>query len=174
MKPIPQIEEIIKFYPEFEGVHPLADAFPMKSEDEFWELVEHIRENGVAYPLLKEKGTNLLVDGRARLLALDITGSLFEVEETDPEFVLAHLTASNLHAKSLTSEESAQVKAKLDAYRQQGDRDKTPNRQTPEPDSRELIEAQEQERQTLMAWHREWGIDAVPLRVIGFQNEEAR
>ena len=113
MKPIPHIEDILQDYPEFEGVHPLADAFPMKSDDEFWELVEHIRKNGVAYPLLKEKGTNLLVDGRARLLALDITGSLFEVEETEPQYVLAHLTARNLHAKSLTSEESAQVKAKL-------------------------------------------------------------
>lgn len=116
MKTIPKIEDIIQYYPEFEGVHPLANALPMKSDEDFWELVEHIRENGVGNKLMREKGTNLLIDGRARLIALDITGSLFEVEETEPEYVLAHITANNLHAKKISTDQKAMIAAKLKPF----------------------------------------------------------
>ena len=113
MKTIPKIEDVIQDYPEFEGVHPLADVFPMKPDDEFWELVEHIRENGVASELMREKGTNLLIDGRNRLLAISITQSLFEVVDIEPEYVLAHVTASNLHAKKFNSSQKAVIAARL-------------------------------------------------------------
>ena len=113
MKTIPKIEDILQDFPEFEGVHPLADVFPMKPDDEFWELVEHIRENGVASELMREKGTNLLIDGRNRLLAISITQSLFEVVDIEPEYVLAHVTASNLHAKKFSTDQKAMIAARL-------------------------------------------------------------
>ena len=113
MEPIPKLEDIIKFYPEFDGVHPILECFPMISPEDFWELVEHIRVNGVATNLMREKGTNLLIDGRARLLALDITGSLFEVTDIEPEYVLAHVTASNLHGMQFAKGEKEATKAKL-------------------------------------------------------------
>jgi len=116
MKTIPKIQDIIQDFPEFEGVHPIADVFPMKPDDEFWELVEHIRANGVASELMREKGTNLLIDGRNRLLAISITQSLFEVVDIEPEYVLAHVTASNLHAKKFDANQKAMIGAGLRPY----------------------------------------------------------
>lgn len=116
MKIIPKIQDIIQDFPEFEGVHPIADVFPMKPDDEFWELVEHIRANGVASELMREKGTNLLIDGRNRLLAISITQSLFEVVDIEPEYVLAHVTASNLHAKKFDANQKAMIGAGLLPY----------------------------------------------------------
>jgi protein gp37 len=116
MKIIPKIEDILQDFPEFNGIHPLADVFPMKPDDEFWELVEHIQENGVASELMREKGTNLLIDGRNRLLAISITQSLFEVVDIEPEYVLAHVTASNLHAKKFSTDQKAMIAAKLRPY----------------------------------------------------------
>ncbi len=128
MKTIPKIEDVIKDYPEFTGVHPIANAFPMKPDDEFWELVEHIRENGVANDLMREKGTGLLIDGRNRLLALSITGSLFEVVDIEPEHVLAFVTAENLHAKKFDASQKAMIAASLmPHYQREAERRKKAN-----------------------------------------------
>lgn len=116
MKTIPRIEDVIQDYPEFDGIHPLADVFPMKPDDEFWELVEHIRQNGVASELMREKDTKLLIDGRNRLLAISITQSLFEVVDIEPQYVLAHVTASNLHAKKFSADQKAMIASKLRPY----------------------------------------------------------
>jgi len=110
---IPDINKVILDYPEFTGVHPIANAFPMKPEDEFWELVEHIKKIGVAEKLLREKETGLLIDGRNRLLAVSFTQSLFEVEDVDSEFVLGYVTAKNLHAKKFDASQRAVIAARL-------------------------------------------------------------
>jgi hypothetical protein len=99
MREIPKIEDVLPDYPEFTGIHPIANIFPMKPQDEFWELVEHIREAGLKNKLFREKGTGLLIDGRSRLLAVSITGSLFEIEDINPLSVLDAVIAVNLHAK---------------------------------------------------------------------------
>ena len=74
---IPTITEVLSLYTEFTGLHPIAEIFPMKSDEEFADLVRHIEANGVVEKILREKGTGLLVDGRNRLLACSITHSLF-------------------------------------------------------------------------------------------------
>lgn len=117
MKTIPKIEDVIGDYPEFTGVHPKANAFPMKSDEDFWRLVEHIRENGVANELLREKGTGLLIDGRSRLLAVSITQSLFEVADVEPVHVLAYVTANNLHAMQLSTEQKKETIVRLNKTR---------------------------------------------------------
>jgi protein gp37 len=99
MNTIPILSEIIADYPEFSGIHPIADCFPMKPDAEFWELVENIRKDGVVDPILREKGTKLLIDGRNRLLALSITNSLFRVADVEPGFVIATVVAKNIHGK---------------------------------------------------------------------------
>jgi protein gp37 len=120
MKTIPNIEEVILDYPEFTGIHPIANAFPMKPDDEFWELVDHIGTVGVAEKLMREKGTGLLIDGRNRLLAVSITQSLFEVEDVEPDLVLAFVTAKNLHAKKFDASQRAMIgEALLPFYAEQ-------------------------------------------------------
>jgi protein gp37 len=125
MKTIPNIEEVILDYPEFTGIHPIANAFPMKPDDEFWELVEHIGTIGVAEKLMREKGTGLLIDGRNRLLAVSITQSLFEIEDIEPDLVLAFVTAKNLHAKKFDAGQRGMIGAALmPFYAEQADKRK--------------------------------------------------
>jgi hypothetical protein len=113
MQPIPDLNEVLKDYPEFTGIHPIATVFPMKPETEFWELVEHIRENGVSEKLLREKGTGLLVDGRNRLLAVSITRSLFEIEDVDSDMILPRIVALNFHAKKFDASQRATIAHEL-------------------------------------------------------------
>ena len=37
---IPNLTEVLSLYPEFTGLHPIAEIFPMKSEEEFADLIE--------------------------------------------------------------------------------------------------------------------------------------
>jgi protein gp37 len=113
MNTIPILSEIIADYPEFSGIHPIADCFPMKPDAEFWELVENIRKDGVVDPILREKGTNLLIDGRNRLLALSITNSLFRVADVEPGFIMATVVAKNLHGKQHTASQRAMIAENL-------------------------------------------------------------
>ena len=106
---IPTITEVLSLYTEFTGLHPIAEIFPMKSEEEFGDLVRHIEANGVVEKILREKGTGLLVDGRNRLLACSITHSLFEIEDIDSEFILMTVTAKNLHAKQFTASQRSTI-----------------------------------------------------------------
>ena len=108
-QPIPSIAEALRIYTEFTGLHPIAEIFPMKSEEEFADLVRHIEANGVVEKILREKGTGLLVDGRNRLLACSITHSLFEIEDIDSEFILMTVTAKNLHAKQFTASQRSTI-----------------------------------------------------------------
>jgi len=113
MKTLPNINEVIADYPEFTGIHPIANVFPMKPDDEFWELVEHIRLVGVADKLLREKETGLLIDGRNRLMAVSITHSLFEIEDIPSDAVIAYVTAKNLHAKKFNASQRAMIAERL-------------------------------------------------------------
>ena len=108
-QPIPSIAEALRIYTEFTGLHPIAEIFPMKSEEEFADLVRHIEANGVVEKILREKGTGLLVDGRNRLLACSITHSLFEIEDIDSEFILMTVTAKNLHAKQFSASQRSTI-----------------------------------------------------------------
>ena len=113
MNTIPILSEIIADYPEFSGIHPIADCFPMKPDAEFWELVENIRKDGVVDPLLREKGTNLLIDGRNRLLALSITNSLFRFADVEPGFIIATVVAKNIHGKQHDASQRAMIAQNL-------------------------------------------------------------
>lgn len=113
MREIPKIEDVLPYYPEFTGIHPIANIFPMKPEGEFWELVEHIRDAGLKNKLFREKGTGLLLDGRNRLLAVSITDSLFEIEDIETDSVLDAVVAANLHSKKFDASQGSMIAAKL-------------------------------------------------------------
>lgn len=49
--------------------HPLCELFPPMSEDAFSELVSDIKQNGLRYPIYKERSSGLIIDGRNRYLA---------------------------------------------------------------------------------------------------------
>lgn len=79
---IPNIEDVIGHYPEFDGIHPACLAVPMIDETGFDDLVEHIKANGLLTPILKTKD-RLLLDGRTRLLACYVAGQEIRVKVDD-------------------------------------------------------------------------------------------
>ncbi|MGA0207495.1 MAG: DUF5131 family protein [Ilumatobacteraceae bacterium] len=113
MNTIPLIGDILPDFPEFEGIHPIADVFPMQEPEDFWELVENIKRTGLIHPIRREKGTNLLIDGRNRLLACSITGTLFEVEDVEPDRVVNLVVGDNFHSKKYDAGQKAMISVKL-------------------------------------------------------------
>jgi protein gp37 len=113
MKIIPKINEIISDFPEFSGIHPIANVFPMQQPDDFWELVENIKVTGLLHKIRREKETGLLIDGRNRLLACSITGTLFEVEDIPSNRVLDVVVADNLLTKKFDASVRAMVALNL-------------------------------------------------------------
>jgi protein gp37 len=109
MKAIPNINEIISDFPEFSGIHPIANVFPMQQPEDFWELVENIRNTGLLHKIRREKETGLLIDGRNRLLACSLTGTLFEVEDVPTNRVLDVVVADNLLSKKFDASQRAMV-----------------------------------------------------------------
>lgn len=116
MRPIPKIEDVISDFPEFSGIHPIANAFPMQLPEDFWELVENIKVTGVIHPIRREKGTNLLIDGRNRLIACAITGTLFEVEDIEPNRIYNLVTGDNFHSKKYDASQKAVIAARLKPF----------------------------------------------------------
>jgi len=116
VREVPSIAEVLRIYTEFSGLHPVCEVFPMKPDDEFWQLVEHIQVNGVVEKILREKSTGLLVDGRNRLLACSITHSLFEIEDVESDYILAAVTAKNQHSKKFTASVASMIAHELKPF----------------------------------------------------------
>ncbi len=109
----PDLNDIIKDYPEIISVHPAADIFPMLPEQEFLELCADIKERGLAQPITLWRDGQLL-DGRNRLLACYETNQevLFDrYEGRDPvQFSLS----ANLHRRHLNQGQKAMVALKVE------------------------------------------------------------
>lgn len=99
---IPDINEVLKHYPEFKGVHPACLAVPMIDEQGFSDLVEDIKHRGLREPLLRMKG-NLLLDGRTRLLACYVAQEEIRVKD-DFEIIdpWATVNTLNIQRRQLT------------------------------------------------------------------------
>jgi hypothetical protein len=73
--------------PEITGVHPLADLFPMVTED-LPALAADIKANGLRHPLAVTPD-GVLIDGRRRRAACEIAG-------VEPDFVIVDEDAADL------------------------------------------------------------------------------
>jgi DNA-binding transcriptional regulator YhcF (GntR family) len=122
-------------------VHPAADLFPLMSETDpaaLKDLAEDIRRNGLQAPIVlwaasRDKPDWLLVDGRNRLDALALSGSLGIDDEGQlcrimpdgkrghisaighhpPCDPYAHAVSLNIHRRHLTAEQKRELIAKL-------------------------------------------------------------
>ena len=68
--------------------HPVAELFPMMTDEELSDLAADIQANGLIHPIVVDKA-GVLIDGRNRLRACEIAGIeattvLFEGD--DPRF----------------------------------------------------------------------------------------
>lgn len=93
-------------------VHPVAELFPLMSEDEYQGLKEDINENGQREDIVVWKGQ--LIDGRNRLRACNELGRNPSIAELDDELdPLKYVISHNLHRRHLTTSQRAMVAASI-------------------------------------------------------------
>lgn len=98
--------------------HPLSDAFPSMSEEEFEELKKDIARNGLQMPIvLCPQGT--VLDGWHRYQACKEMGVPLMIEQIkDPNAPLVDIVSSlNLHRRHLSASQRAAIAASLAEYR---------------------------------------------------------
>jgi ParB-like chromosome segregation protein Spo0J len=95
---------------EIQSVHPVAELFPMLSDDELDELAADIKENGLIHPLIVTPDGQL-VDGRNRLEACERLGieARVEIFEGDP---VAYILSTNIARRHLNKGQSAMLVVK--------------------------------------------------------------
>jgi ParB-like nuclease family protein len=104
-------------------VHPIADLFPMMTDEELANLAADIKANGLIHPIVVDKD-GVLVDGRNRDRACEIAGIapttvLFEGD--DPR---AYIVASNIARRHLTKGQQAMAVAMIYPVPEKGGRGK--------------------------------------------------
>jgi len=104
-------------------VHPIADLFPMMTDEELANLAADIKANGLFNPIVVDKD-GVLIDGRNRDRACEIAGIepttvLFEGD--DPR---AYIIASNISRRHLTKGQQAMALAMISPMPEKGGRGK--------------------------------------------------
>jgi hypothetical protein len=93
-------------------VHPIADLFPMMTDEELANLAADIKANGLLHPIVVDKD-GVLLDGRNRDRACEIAGIepatvLFEGD--DPR---GYIIANNISRRHLTKGQQAMAVAMI-------------------------------------------------------------
>jgi ParB-like nuclease domain len=104
-------------------VHPIADLFPMMTDEELANLAADINANGLICPIVVDKD-GVIIDGRNRARACEIAGIepatvLFEGD--DPR---AYIIASNISRRHLTKAQQAMAVAMICPLPEKGGRGK--------------------------------------------------
>ena len=101
--------------------------FKVIKDNNFYELVDSIKENGLLTPLIvrrKESGKYELISGHRRKLALEVLGILeseVEIRDLDNDEAIILMVDSNLYRNNiLPSEKAFAYKMKLEAIKHQG------------------------------------------------------
>ena len=94
------------------GVHPLADVFPMCTDEEFQEICKDVEKNGFQQPV-KITTKNLLIDGRNRIEIAHAVEIEPSIEYKDVKDVLGYIMSENLHRRHLTPGQKAMIAEKI-------------------------------------------------------------
>jgi hypothetical protein len=87
-------------------VHPIADLFPMMTDEELANLAADIKANGLIHPIIVDKD-GVLLDGRNRSVACeiaDIEPAVVVFEGDDPR---AYIIASNIARRHMSKGQQA-------------------------------------------------------------------
>lgn len=107
------------------SVHPVAEMFPMLGKVELKELAGDIAANGLQQAIMIQGG--VLLDGRNRLLACEMSGVKPEYREYEGTNLVAFIIGANIHRRHLTESQRAMVAVKLANMRQGERTDKEPS-----------------------------------------------
>ena len=103
-------------------VHPVADLFPMMSEDELNDLAADIKANGQIHPIIitheeaDEGAEEILIDGRNRWRACEIAGVEPRFERLNGQDPVAYIMSSN-DRRDMTQGQRAIVAAMTNSYK---------------------------------------------------------
>lgn len=94
-------------------VHPFADAFPLIDGEEFAELVDDIKRQGLRQPVVLNHDRSVLIDGRNRFRACMASGvdPVFEVlpERYTEAMTLDYIVSTNIERRHLNAGQKAWV-----------------------------------------------------------------
>jgi ParB-like chromosome segregation protein Spo0J len=94
------------------NIHPLAEAFPMMTDDELADLAVDIKENGQIHPIIVD-ADGTLVDGRNRLRACEIAGVEPLFAPLNGHDVAAFIVSANIARRNLSKGQQAMALALL-------------------------------------------------------------
>ena len=106
-------------------VHPIAQLFPMLSDDKLAELAASIKQTGLLTPITRDRH-GILLDGRNRLKACEIAGvePRFEIYDGDP---VGFILSVNVARRQLTDGQCAVIVALAYPNPAKGGRSKSTN-----------------------------------------------
>lgn len=87
--------------------HPLANVFPMMSEEEYAELKADIKQNGLRTPIYRYQGS--ILDGRNRWKACQELGIIPDFQDYGGDSPLSFVISLNLHRRHLSAGQRAAV-----------------------------------------------------------------
>ena len=96
--------------------HPIANLFPLMEGEQYDTLVDDIRDNGLAQPIVEFE--DLILDGRNRFnacLQAEVTPHFVAYDGTDP---ISFVLSANLHRRHLGESQRAMVAVRLATMRQ--------------------------------------------------------
>jgi ParB-like chromosome segregation protein Spo0J len=100
---------------EVRPVHPVADLFPMMSDEELDDLAADIKANGLVHPIVIDReGT--LIDGRNRLEACRRAKVEAEWTVFDGDDPVAFILSSNVNRRHMTPSQRAMVVARASRF----------------------------------------------------------
>jgi ParB-like chromosome segregation protein Spo0J len=104
------------------GVHPVADLFPMLSADELSDLAEDIKERGLLHPIVLD-GDARILDGRNRLAACEMAGVKPVFVTYDGDDADGYALSVNTQRRNLTKGQRAMLIVKSGLFPQETDSD---------------------------------------------------
>jgi len=95
-------------------VHPVAELFPMMSDDELADLAADIKANGLIHPIITAMidGEETLIDGRNRYKACEIAGVIPRLADLNGGDPTAFILSTNVARRQMTKGALAMVVAK--------------------------------------------------------------
>jgi ParB-like chromosome segregation protein Spo0J len=92
-------------------IHPAAAVFPMLDTDELQKLADDIKANGLLHPIVVHG--SVILDGRNRYAACELSGIEPRYEEHDPPNVYRYVISANAARRHLTTKQRAAIAAEL-------------------------------------------------------------
>lgn len=117
--------------------HPLADLFPPMTPEEMASLVEDIKANGLAQPIITHEES--ILDGRHRYQACLQAGVQPRFTEFRGGDALAFVISANLNRRHLSVAQRAMVAAKIANMPAHRPEDKCANLRTSQPEAAEAM-----------------------------------